>query len=75
VGVRGARLCASVDQALRHGIANTSLDPNSGERTIVGVAPKGAHTVLVQSGLSTTPVSVRGGRFVLRDSIPSPQTD
>ncbi len=65
-------VCASVDQALRHGVANTSLDPSSGRRTIVGVAPNGAHTVLIQSGTSTTSVSVHDGRFVLRDSVPSP---
>jgi hypothetical protein len=65
-------VCASVNQALRHGIANTSLDPVSGRRIIVGVAPKGTHTVLLQSGASTTSVSVRRGRFVLRDTVSSP---
>jgi hypothetical protein len=65
-------VCASINQALRHGIANTSLDPISGRRIIVGVVPKGTRTVLVRSGTSTTSVRVRHGRFVLRDSISSP---
>jgi hypothetical protein len=65
-------VCASIGQALRHGIANTSLDPDSGRRTIVGVAPKGTRAVLVRSGPSTTSVHVRDGSFVLRDSVASP---
>jgi len=65
-------VCASVKQALRHGIANTSLNPISGNRIIVGVVPNGVRTVLVQSGASTTSVRARQGRFVLRDSVSSP---
>ena len=65
-------VCARVDQALRHGIANTSLDPVSGRRTIVGVAPDGTRTVLVRSGTWTTSVHVRHGNFVLRDSVSLP---
>ncbi len=65
-------VCASVDQALRHGIANTSLDPTSGRRIIVGVVPKGTRTVLVRSGASTISAHVRHGYFVLSDSTPSP---
>lgn len=65
-------VCASASEALRHGIANTSLEPVSGRRTIVGVAPKGTRAVLVRSGTSTTAVRVRHGRFMLRDSVSSP---
>ena len=64
-------VCASVNQALHHGIANTSLDPTSGKRIIVGVVPDGTRTVLVRSGTSATSVRVRHGRFVLRDSVSS----
>lgn len=65
-------LCANVDQAVRHGIANTSLDPTSGKRIIVGVAPAGTRAVMVRSGSSTTSVRVRSGHFLLRDSVASP---
>lgn len=65
-------VCATVDQALHHGVANTSLDPNSGRRIIVGVAPDGTHAVLVRSGISATSVRVRHGSFVLRDRVSSP---
>lgn len=65
-------VCASANQALRHGIANTSLDTISGKRIIVGVVPTGTHTVVVRSGASTTSVRVRHGLFVLRDSVSSP---
>jgi hypothetical protein len=65
-------VCASVTQALRHGVANTSLDPVSGRRVIVGVAPKGTHTVLLQSGRVTRPVRTRRGYFLLRDDLSAP---
>lgn len=65
-------VCASVNQALRHGIANTSLDPISGRRIVVGAAPKGTRAVLVRSDTLTTSVRVHHGYFVLRDSISSP---
>jgi len=66
-------VCARVDQALRHGLANTSVDLASGQRVIVGVAPRGARTVLVRTGGSTASVRVgRDGSFVLRDSSSSP---
>lgn len=65
-------VCASINQTLRHGIANTSLDPISGRRIIVGVVPKGTRTVLIRSGNSTTSVHVVHGRFVLRDSVAGP---
>lgn len=65
-------VCAGVSRALRHGIMNTSLDPISGRRTIVGVTPKGTRSVLIQSGASTTSVRVHDGRFVLRDSVSAP---
>lgn len=65
-------VCASVSQALRHGVANTSLDPISGRRIIVGVAPKGTRTVLIRSGTSIASVRVDHGSFVLRDAASSP---
>lgn len=65
-------VCTSVNQALRHGIANTSLDPISGRRIIVGVVPEGTRTVLVRSGTSTASVQARHGHFVLRDSVSLP---
>jgi hypothetical protein len=65
-------VCASTGEALRHGIANTSLDPTSGRRIIVGVVPKGTRAVIVRSGNLTTSVRVRHGHFVLRDSVSLP---
>jgi hypothetical protein len=65
-------VCAEVDQALRHGVTNTSLDPISGRRTIVGVVPDGTRSVLIRSGVSTAAVRVRQGSFVLRDSVSAP---
>lgn len=62
-------VCATVNQALRRGIANTSLDPVSRRRVIVGVAPQGTHAILLQSGAETFSVRVRHGRFVLRDAV------
>lgn len=62
-------VCATVNQALRRGIANTSLNPVSRRRVIVGVAPQGTHAVLLQSGAKTISVRVRHGRFVLRDTV------
>jgi hypothetical protein len=64
--------CGSVGQALRHGIASISLNPSSGRRLTVGVAPKGTRTVLLQGGTSTTAVRVHHGIFELRDSASSP---
>ena len=65
--------CGSVSQALRHGIAYTSLDTDTGRRLTVGVTPKGTRTVLVRTGTSTTAVRVRrDGRFELQDSTSSP---
>ncbi len=65
-------VCAKAEQALRHGIANTSLDPSSRTRLIVGVVPNGTRTVIVHSGTSTASVRARNGSFTLRDSVPSP---
>ena len=65
-------VCTAITEALRHGIANTSLDPTAGRRTIVGVAPDGTSSVLVRSGTSATSVRVRHGSFVLRDAVPAP---
>jgi hypothetical protein len=65
-------VCASVEEALRHSVANVSLDKRSGERLIVGVAPDGARRVVVRSGVSTSSARVREGNFVLRDSVSAP---
>jgi len=65
-------VCASVSQALHHGIANTSLDSISDRRVIVGVVPTGTRTVLVRSGSTTSSARALHGRFVLRDSVAAP---
>jgi hypothetical protein len=65
-------VCASVTQALHHGVASTSLNPASGKRIMVGVVPNGIHTVFVQSGAKTSSVRAVHGRFVLRDSVAAP---
>lgn len=65
-------VCATINEALRHGIANTSLDPVSRRRVIVGVAPHGIRAVLLQSGEGTTSVKVHHGVFVLRDAVLAP---
>ena len=65
-------VCASVSQALHHGITNTSVDFVSGTRVIVGVVPTGTRTVLVRSGATTSSVRAFHGRFVLRDSVAAP---
>lgn len=67
-----AAVCASVAQAVRHGVANTSLNPISGKRIIVGVVPTGTRVVLVRSGEVTSPVRAFNGHFVLRDSVAAP---
>ena len=65
-------VCASVTQALHHGIASTLLDPTSGRRVIVGVVPAGTRTVLVRSGATSSSVPALHGHFVLRDSVAAP---
>lgn len=65
-------VCATVSQALHHGVASTSLDPISGRRVIVGVVPIGTRTVLVRTGVTTSSVRVVRGHFVLRDSVAAP---
>lgn len=64
-------VCATIDQALRDGVANTSLDP-TGKRLIVGVAPDGTRSARIRSRNSTASVRVRDGRFVHRDSVDAP---
>lgn len=65
-------VCATIQQALRHGIANTQINPRSRRRTIVGVAPDGTRTVVVHSAKSSTSVPVRNGKFELRDGTEEP---
>ena len=65
-------VCATYGQALRNGVANTTLDPVSGRRLIVGVVPDGTRSVRIRSGSSTASVRVRDGGFVHRDSVPAP---
>jgi hypothetical protein len=64
--------CASVSQALHHGIASTSLNRISGRRVMVGVVPTGTRTVIVRSGATTSSVRALHGTFVLRDSVAAP---
>jgi hypothetical protein len=65
-------VCSSIDSALRHGIANTTIDPKTNTRTIVGVAPDKTQEVRVESAGSSTAVHVRNGVFILRDSVQEP---
>lgn len=65
-------VCASVTQALHHGVASTSLNQISGRRVIVGVVPIGTRTVLVRSRATTSSVRAIHGHFVLRDSVAAP---
>jgi hypothetical protein len=65
-------VCATVAQALRHGIANTTLDRSTGRRTIVGVVPDGTSSVIVKSRGSSEVVPVRDSHFVLRDRVDEP---
>jgi hypothetical protein len=63
-------VCATIQEALRHGIANTSLGYESGERTIVGVAPDGVRSVLMHCRKSNSNIRVRhDGIFTLRDAV------
>jgi hypothetical protein len=65
-------VCATVAQALKHGIANTTLDRATGRRVIVGVVPDGTRSVVVKSRGSSESAPVRDGRFVLRDRVDEP---
>lgn len=65
-------VCATYGQALRNGVANTSLDPTSSRRLIVGVVPDGTRSVRIRSGDSTASARVRDGTFVHRDSVAAP---
>ncbi|MBS1676064.1 MAG: hypothetical protein JST08_01645 [Actinobacteria bacterium] len=67
-----ATVCATIEQARHHGIANTQVDPRSGTRTIAGVAPDGTRAVVVRSARSSRAIPVRRGEFVLRDSALEP---
>lgn len=63
-------VCAPIRQALRHGIADTSLNFSPAVRTIVGVAPDGVRGVSVHCPKSTTTLRVgHYGLFTLRDSM------
>lgn len=65
-------VCAKVNQALRQGVTNASLDPTSGRRVILGVVPDGTRTALVRTDAATASASVHRGSFVLRDSVDGP---
>jgi hypothetical protein len=65
-------VCASVTQALHHGVASTSLNPTSGRRVIVGVVPTGTRTVLVRSGAAISSARAFHGHFSLHDSVAAP---
>jgi hypothetical protein len=63
-------VCAHLAQALRHGVAYTSLGPAPRKRTIVGVAPEGFRRVTVRSPMTSTSVGIRAlGVFTLRDAV------
>ncbi len=68
-------VCATVGQALHHGIVNTSVDPTTKRRTMVGVVPNGTRSVVVRTGGSDAPAPVRDGYFVVSDSIVKPPTE
>lgn len=62
-------VCASIGQALQHGVANTSLNRGSGERIVVGAVPDGTRAVVIRSGDSTASATVHRGSFVQRDTL------
>lgn len=62
-------VCAPIRQALRHGVAYTSLDVSDRERNIVGVAPQGVRRVTIRSRQSSADVRVHQfGLFTLSDT-------
>lgn len=64
-----AIVCAPIRQALRHGIADTSIEFRPAGRTIVGVAPDGVRSVSIRCPKATAKVRVRrDGLFTLRDA-------
>jgi hypothetical protein len=71
-------VCARASQARRHGIAAIAVTrrvPGShvaAGRLIVGLAPDGAHQVVVHTRGSTETAPVRGTVFVLHDTTPAP---
>jgi hypothetical protein len=63
-------VCATIKEALHHGVASTSLEPGSGKRTVVGVAPHGVRSVEMYCAKSHRRIRVRpDGLFTLRDSV------
>lgn len=63
-------VCATIKQALQHGLAITSVNPRSRERTIVGLAPDGVRSVHMVCARSSTNIRVRHqGVFTLRDLV------
>lgn len=63
-------VCAPIAQALRHGVAYTSLGPAPRKRMIVGVAPEGFRRVTVRSPKTSRSVGIQAlGVFALRDDV------
>jgi hypothetical protein len=78
-GTRGVSVtCATVSQAVHAGIAAITVSPPgsvshiSPTRLIVGVAPDGAHEVVVHTRDSDESAPVVNHVFVLRDAIAGP---
>jgi hypothetical protein len=63
-------VCATIEGALHHGIASTSIGYESDERTVVGVAPEGVRSVSMDCAKSRRKIRVRhDGLFTLRDAV------
>jgi hypothetical protein len=67
--------CARAADAIRHGLADITVrraGPDGPARLIVGVAPDGAHAVVVHTRGAGRRVPVVDGVFVLRDAVIAP---
>ncbi|MFI4991796.1 MAG: hypothetical protein ACHQHO_12900 [Solirubrobacterales bacterium] len=66
--------CALTAEAIAHSVANIAITQlkTSSVRTIVGVAPDGAHEALVHTGRSIETVPIVGEIYTLRDSKSAP---
>lgn len=67
-----ATVCETTDQALRHGVLYTGVNPDSGIRTMVGVLPNGFHEAIIRSGRASVRVRAPQGLFVHRDAVSAP---
>lgn len=67
-----ATVCATSEDALRHGVAVTTLNRRAGTRLVAGVVPDGTRTVLVRTGKIDSSVAAADGRFTLQDASGAP---